>query len=805
MKKIFKTILSSVLCLLLVINTFTVFATDADSSYNKIDTLLLKKLEDISDDQKISVWILFQDINKAKLSVDVESECGINPDSFSYKLPQLTNEQIEILQTDILERDDIWKNDFVSLLSDYKDQTLESRNNVIKKMRRYKKTYREISNKMYKENNEKYFKKCNVLNSEIIFQSSLSPFTILSITKEKIFKMTDFSFVKNINYFNDNVENIIEEPNNNNESLNSDTFSETKADYTRTNKAIEKFGVTGEGINVLMLESGLPYEDGSGCIDFSKVKYIHNQNEYTYLKSNTQDVDLTKYKTDHAVLTTKTLQKYASGVNIYSVHRKSNALGDTYNEFPDIEWTIINKDIDILNCSGNYWFYDNYSNDIYSLWFDYLVSNYNILLTAAVGNGVGYCESEWHKVHSIASGYNTIGVGAYNVDEHGNPVLYNFRYSSMDYPNAVQYKPDMVVEEKSSSEASPGLAAIAALALEINPNFLNGPEILKAILMASCHKKAIVTSNNELDDMFSGLTLKQGAGIVDAYQVMCIVLSNSFGIGHINSGYVEYDNISVPSDDYVNFSLVWYINNTYSENSAPNGVVMGNIQELRLDVFENDTLLCTSNKMQAGKQLAYFEYDTNKDYKFRITKTSPNNEMVNFAYAWSPSKSNELSSVEIQGKFAVGQELTAVTKFTEGDLVEPSNLTYRWYKSTDGNTWTLISGANYYNYRITDNENLGYIKCIVRPKNKTSIFATSIISTEADIPVIKYGDANLDGSISMIDVSLIQKYLANLITELSAEQLRAADVDGDGQISVNDVALIQKYIAKYIDVFPVEL
>lgn len=815
MKKIFRFILVSILCSLLVINTFTVFATELaterNSKYNKIDTILQEKLEDIANNQKISVWVLFDDIDKTKLDNDVEAECEINPDSLSYSLPQPTDEQLKMLQ-DTSEHDNDWKNDFVNLLSNYKDNTLNYRNEIKNKVREYQRCYRQTSYNMYEENNENYLEKCNISNAEIIFQSSLSPLAILSVTKEKLLEICDFDFVKNIYYYNDDIENTFEEPTNNGGTAIAEIKTDKEIDSMKAYKAREKFGVTGKGINVLMLEAGLPYEDGSGRIDFSNIRYIHNQNEYAYLSSDTQDVDLTAYKSGHAISTTIALQEYASEVNVYSVHRK-NYSDSTYNEYSDIEWTIINKDIDILNCSGNYGFNADYSSDIYSLWFDYLVSNYKILLTAAIGNDINYCKSEWHKVHSIASGYNTIGVGAYvSKDFYGNPyenpILCDYRYSSMDYPNAIQYKPDMITDSGSSSEASPKLAAIAALVLEINPYLSDSPDILKAILMASCHKKAVPATGSDIEpeDMFSGLTLRQGAGIVDAYQAICIVLSGSYGIGSVKSGYVEYSNISIPSNDNVNFSLVWLINNTVSDNSnTPDNAIMGTVQELKLDVYEDDVLVCTSNKTNAGKQLAYFEYDKDKDYKFRITKTSTNNDRVNFAYAWSPTEIKELLNVQIQGKNAVNQDLTAITYYTDGTIVDSSDLTYRWYSSANGNTWTSIAGANSQSYQITDNENLKYIKCIVNRKSKKSIFAASTISTNTNIPVIKYGDANLDGNVTMEDVLVIQSYISEVITDLSSDQFRAADVNGDGQLSISDSTLIQKYLSGIIDVFPVEL
>ncbi|MBU5461982.1 leucine-rich repeat protein [Lachnoclostridium sp. MSJ-17] len=58
------------------------------------------------------------------------------------------------------------------------------------------------------------------------------------------------------------------------------------------------------------------------------------------------------------------------------------------------------------------------------------------------------------------------------------------------------------------------------------------------------------------------------------------------------------------------------------------------------------------------------------------------------------------------------------------------------------------------------------------------------------------GDTNLDGKISISDVTEIQKYLAEII-DFSDEQLLLADTNGDGIISISDATHLQKYLAEF--------
>ncbi len=63
------------------------------------------------------------------------------------------------------------------------------------------------------------------------------------------------------------------------------------------------------------------------------------------------------------------------------------------------------------------------------------------------------------------------------------------------------------------------------------------------------------------------------------------------------------------------------------------------------------------------------------------------------------------------------------------------------------------------------------------------------------------GDVDLDGDISVLDATSIQRHLARLVT-LDDENLSCSDVSGDGTVSIADATLIQQYTALIIDEFP---
>lgn len=79
----------------------------------------------------------------------------------------------------------------------------------------------------------------------------------------------------------------------------------------------------------------------------------------------------------------------------------------------------------------------------------------------------------------------------------------------------------------------------------------------------------------------------------------------------------------------------------------------------------------------------------------------------------------------------------------------------------------------------------------------------SIISFNASDNKILYGDADKNGIVSIEDVTIIQKYLANGVSADKLD-LTAASVVQKDELSISDATYIQKYLAKKIDKFPIE-
>ena len=64
------------------------------------------------------------------------------------------------------------------------------------------------------------------------------------------------------------------------------------------------------------------------------------------------------------------------------------------------------------------------------------------------------------------------------------------------------------------------------------------------------------------------------------------------------------------------------------------------------------------------------------------------------------------------------------------------------------------------------------------------------------VKICLLGDVNMDGNISVLDVTEVQNGIAGAL-ELSEYQNKLADVINDGSVSVNDVTQIQNIIAGF--------
>lgn len=599
----------------------------------KISDDLWNEMDSSDEDDKISVWIWFSDIDQDEVEQRVKQETGLDYDEIDVDFQSVPDELIEALDNASVNSEDELKNQaLVDKLDEYISSTDSAR------QKEYNNTYnflyerRQIASEMYIHNNNSLIQSLDLPEDEIIFNSQLTPSLIINLNKTQICQAANSSDVISIDYFEEPefcVEpNDIENPASNTESLTQkipprcDNAKKTM----RVAKVQEEYGLTGEGVNIAMPDAG--YIDNGA----TQYESFNPQRVTKVCDKALCSIKDSESGSSHPNLIASEIQEYSPDVNIFSVGGSA---------FEDLEWAVKYCNINIINLSLEYKYFAYYINDTYTKWFDALVNTYNVTLIASAGNYRDTKEGAYNNGYYVicpARGYNSIAVGAYITDGNSeNDIMHDFRYSGTNSSDLVSYKPDMVVAADSTSEAASALSGIVSMLIQVKPSLAAQPELIKAILMSSCHRKVLPAEGTGTQELITdGLTERQGSGAVDAYRAIKIVLQGSYGIGEITSGYVDSDSIQIDGGHNVNVSLSWFRENINRGKNPIDGTDEGTLQELELGVYQEFDLIANSDRLNAGKQMAYFTTTSSDNkYNIRVTKKTENDKPVRYAYAWS--------------------------------------------------------------------------------------------------------------------------------------------------------------------------
>lgn len=618
----FKRSVSALLAFVLIVSLFTINVGALDKTKSnsvawneKISQKLWDVMDSSENSDKISAWIWFTDIDKEKADEKVKEETGLSLDNIEVNFSAASDDLIDALDEASQNLGNNAKMNAASQkLSSYIDSTKNERAREKNKADKFVKERRKALSDLYDENNSGLIKKLKLNTGDVEFQSMLTPSVIANLTKKQICKAAKSANVESIDYYSESQANA--------------PLCEAQQTTMNVTKAREQYGLTGSGVNVLMNDHGCVRSDADNYQLISNTDNIKAVvNGAIYPVTNTSVLPGSSSDT-HPNFIAAEMQAFAPDVHIFSAG---------YGCYQDVEWALLNCDIQLINGSINIGSYDSYIYDSPAKWFDALVSTNNVTLIASAGNDEGWQAWGWPNVISPASGYNSIAAGAYytnGVSE--DDTMFNFRYNPTTGSDLVCYKPDMVIAANSTSEASPALSGIVSMLIELRPSLAAKPELIKAILMASCNRKVKpAAGTGEQEKMTDGLTQRQGSGAVDAYRAIQIVLQNNYGIGDVVSGLVEPCTIPVDGSRNVNVSIAWLRNNTDTSTTIGN-TTLGDLQELELSVYNDSRLMGSSSKTNAGKQMVYFSSgNTSSQYTVNVRKTTNNATSVRYAYAWS--------------------------------------------------------------------------------------------------------------------------------------------------------------------------
>ena len=745
--------------------------------------------------EKIPVWIWYKDINQTQVDNIVKTRTGLTAENAAVDYAMPSPALLNSLQNE--------EPGSQAQMQAYLAATAQARALEAQRADTLIMTRREVAREQYNVKSARIIEEANLDADDIIFKSQYAPLIITKMPKyliEESSQKSDVEFISLYTY--DDVLDCGDE----------EVYSIKNT--IGINKVYNDIGLNGQNIKVGMIESGSP--ETTPHFDASQVTVIGNGVE----------------EENHASYTALIIKTFAPGSSIYS----------TNCNFANIE-LMLNVGIGVINMSAGYSI--DYSASLYQLWnrwSDHVSAQHNVLMICSAGNALNT------QILAPAMAYNSLAVGGF--DEQGtsnknDDILFEYSYINGDECS----KPDLIAPAnlwgKGTSSSAPIVTGIVALMLELKPSLAYQPHVIKAILLASCQRKVQNPAGVTAETMAQGITDRQGAGAVDAWNAICIISQGQYGYGTLSSEETRRFVQPLYGASHMNVSVTWLRNNTASGNhGSESNVTAGTQHNINLQVYRGETLAGSSALANSSTEMAYIPLSsTSIQYKLRLYKAdSTNTQAVKYAYAWSTNNmtykesASTVQSAPTDGFFYIrnqntGQYLTVnestgqVTSaaFSGGrnqqwiiDKADSTRFTIKTRSLTyPGNLSRAASGSNAVidadtEYLIQFDQTTGTGAYAIGHSDTGTSFqylqytggqfkwatygAPTNFQWDFERVVCHKGDVNLDGSLSTADVLLLQQYVGKSVS-FNDDQLYLGDLNNSGTVTVLDVSRLQQLLA----------
>ena len=796
---------------------------------DKIDPVLWEKMNGTTD--KIPVWLWFKDIDYSVFTTEVYNRTGYTEDTISV-ISEYIDEKLADAITNLDSADYDTRQEIIAEFSSYLKRTEAERKIENDRTETYITELHNVQAEMYPTYNSDIIAELGISERDIISAETQVPFYIVNLNAREIENAAKNEKVSGIYLY----ENGIESYDDISSATDSDDIEEVinASEMYRVKNELE---IDGSGVSIGFIESG------------------HPKNHSELPQSTTGDLHVhyagpTRPATDHATIVARIAagtKGVASGSTIYSCPIS----GDT--QFKDQMIYLADQNVNVANMSHRLR-YSNGTHDAVEVFVNYMAYYKKLLLVKTAGNTD---DSGNTSIGVPGLAYNCITVGGFfnsgSIHSTDTDIMYEDSNFNSNVDNEI--KPDIVapqstVDGTGTSFAAPFATGTIALLYKIRPSLKVQPETVKAILMASCHKKVKKAHTGDPNEtMEQGLTTHQGAGALNPYLAIAIAASGNYGVRTMGSTSTS-ESVEFLAPSYgsssINCSIAWLKATTSTTTD-------GSEVNLNLKLYLNNSLKRTSALAHSSAEMTYIELPSSnsKKYKAMVERISATGSKVRFAYAFSVNNNtahyqqeNELPNTTNlpEGLYYIKNRATGkVLSYSSGNvlqqdqsfvtsqlwLVKGNTITSastnhgRLYSSySNGVYLATVNNTNYTpvtineiteligdtyvptgEYRIMDSNSTRRL-CIPNSSSIPGTQARWISPSNTDISqkwlfeqaAYEKGDVNMDGSITSDDYNKVLQYSVGLISLTDVEKY-LGDLDLDGDVDSNDALLISQILS----------
>lgn len=841
MSKSIKRIISLILSIILAFGVNLIAIAENEKSWkNKIDEKIYEEVT--GKDSVVPVYIWLTDVDHDEVIQETENELGYGADDLDI-VDEYISDELAVAIRNLSEKEDSSVKDE---LQKYMKKTEKKRKAEKEKTDKYISKKRSNYKDRYNKKSKNFLDKAKISKEEIIFISQYAPMIIAELTLKQIEKVAKDDSVTDIEMYYELVAETSSTMDEDSIAEAVSTMEELKAS-TKIN-IIHDIGLTGSGVKVGVKDSGE--------LDFSVYSTQLPEERFTVFEEDEDNGDDASINETWVV--PHVINTLMVGFSECGVAPDTHCYIDCINSFYVTVEQFISKNVSLITMSLSYGYSVTYG--VMEKWTDHISSMHNVTFVKSAGN-YNETDNPNNNVTRPGLAYNIITVGSINnlyTPSHGDDYLYD--YSCYVNGDCCE-KPDVVAPANmlggGTSSSTPFVAGIIALMIELKPSLSAYPQVIKAILLASCHHKAAPETGNVTETMSQGVTDKQGTGVVDAYKAISITGRGNYGVREITGGAVSTEvKFNVPhlyEASGINISIAWLRNTFISASDHNTNTVTAGIEhDLNLNVLSGNTSVGVHPKEHSSTEMVYIPSPVaGTTYTARINKVNSHADIVKVGYAWSFNEEQFQYTGDNEGIYFIKNKKSGkyLNYSSSGGVTQNAfseSFYQQWvvYKRENGsytiNSFVgetgcldvnnLISGKNYSisldnsntaDVSITQNSDgsvtilktkndIMYQLCILNNVTENNVQAVwKRIDQASDLEATQkwylepicyqVGDVNMDGIITASDSRIVLNYSVgngSLGSSVYTNVLvYLADANSDGQITATDSRLILRFAA----------